>query len=74
MISSITELSTCKYALTVQTPMLCRHPLFQEERPVWHSIDCNVLPKDYKEEDKADRTQIVMVTEDKYPSNDRTEE
>ena len=74
MISSITELSTCKYALTVQTPMLCKHPLFQEERPVWHSIDCNVLPKDYKVEDKADRTQIVMVTEDEYLSNDKTEE
>ncbi|KAK1378268.1 MRH domain-containing protein [Heracleum sosnowskyi] len=26
MISSITELSTCKYALTVQGPMLCKHP------------------------------------------------
>ncbi|OMO61694.1 hypothetical protein COLO4_33365 [Corchorus olitorius] len=26
MISSITELSTCKYALTIQCPMLCKHP------------------------------------------------
>lgn len=26
MISSITELSTCKYALTFQSPMLCKHP------------------------------------------------
>ncbi|KAE8669059.1 Ubiquitin-associated (UBA)/TS-N domain-containing protein [Hibiscus syriacus] len=26
MISSITELSTCKYARTVQSPMLCKHP------------------------------------------------
>ncbi|MBA0817055.1 hypothetical protein Gohar_001649, partial [Gossypium harknessii] len=25
MISSITELSTCKYALTIQCPMLCKH-------------------------------------------------
>lgn len=49
MISSITELSTCKYALTVQSPMLCKHPLFQEERPVWHTINCNALPKDEKE-------------------------
>ncbi|KAL3566949.1 hypothetical protein D5086_032364 [Populus alba] len=49
MISSIIELSTCKYALTVQSPMLCKHPLFQEERPVWHTINCNLLPKDYKE-------------------------
>ncbi|KAK4854361.1 hypothetical protein QYF36_022739 [Acer negundo] len=69
MISSFTELSTCKYALTVQTPMLCKHSLFQEERPVWHTIDCNVLPTDYKEENKVDKTPIVMVTED-----DKTEE
>lgn len=26
MISSITELSTCKYALTIQCPTLCKHP------------------------------------------------
>ncbi|KAL9339623.1 hypothetical protein Peur_068638 [Populus x canadensis] len=26
MISSVIELSTCKYALTVQSPMLCKHP------------------------------------------------
>ncbi|KAL9223945.1 hypothetical protein vseg_000027 [Gypsophila vaccaria] len=49
MISSITELATCKYALTVHSPMLCAHPLFQEERPVWHTINCNVIPKDEKE-------------------------
>ncbi|XP_028753978.1 protein OS-9 homolog isoform X2 [Neltuma alba] len=66
MISSITELSTCKYALTIQCPTLCKHPLFQEERPVSHTINCNVLPKDYKEtkvgqEDKI--TEIVMVTD-----------
>lgn len=66
MISSITELSTCKYALTIQCPTLCKHPLFQEERPVSHTINCNVLPKDYKEtkvaqDDKI--TEIVMVTD-----------
>ncbi|XP_058753438.1 protein OS-9 homolog [Vicia villosa] len=66
MISSITEISTCKYALTVHVPMLCKHPLFQEERPVWHTIDCNALPKDFKvskvrEEDED--TEIVMVTD-----------
>ncbi|GAB2210642.1 hypothetical protein Droror1_Dr00015917 [Drosera rotundifolia] len=44
MISSITELSTCKYALTVHAPMLCEHSLFREERPVWHTIHCNLLP------------------------------
>ncbi|KDP30206.1 hypothetical protein JCGZ_16988 [Jatropha curcas] len=47
-ISSITELSTCKYAITIQSPMLCKHPLFEEDRPVWHTINCNVLPKDFK--------------------------
>lgn len=67
MISSITELSTCKYALTVQGPMLCKHPLFQEERPVWHNIDCNPLPKDYTEpkveEDSFQSEKIAMVTD-----------
>ncbi|KAF5725851.1 protein OS-9-like [Tripterygium wilfordii] len=68
MISSITELSTCKYALTVQSPMLCKHPLFQEERPVSHTVDCNVLPKDYKdrkmENDRFEDKGIIMVTDD----------
>ncbi|KAL7259687.1 hypothetical protein ACSBR1_005551 [Camellia fascicularis] len=67
MISSITELSTCKYALTVQCPMLCKHPLFQEERPVSHTIDCNVLPKYHKkpksEEDSFQDEKITMVTD-----------
>ncbi|KAG7984557.1 hypothetical protein I3843_04G166500 [Carya illinoinensis] len=67
MISSLTELSTCKYALTVQCPMLCKHPiLFQEERPVWHTINCNVLPKDFKETKVGEESKeklILMVTE-----------
>ncbi|KAB1208938.1 Protein OS-9 [Morella rubra] len=72
MINSITELSTCKYALTVQCPTLCKHPLFQEERPVWHIINCNVLPKDYKEskvEEESKENEIAMVTENEGPSN-----
>ncbi|XP_023634544.1 protein OS-9 homolog [Capsella rubella] len=44
MITSITELSTCKYALTVQCPTLCKHPLFQLEKPVSHTIHCNPIP------------------------------
>lgn len=52
--------------------------LFQEERPVWHTINCNVLPKDYKqtkvEKDEQEPQQILTVTEDKYPSNYQTEE
>ncbi|KAF5459263.1 hypothetical protein F2P56_023223 [Juglans regia] len=66
MISSLTELSTCKYALTVQCPTLCKHLLFQEERPVWHTINCNVLPKDFKEtkvEEESKEKPILMVTD-----------
>ncbi|RVX05241.1 Protein OS-9-like [Vitis vinifera] len=78
MISSITELSTCKYALTFQSPMLCKHPWFQEERPVWHIINCNALPKDYKET-KAEEApfknkQITMATDVEYPSNHGSEQ
>ncbi|TYJ02509.1 hypothetical protein E1A91_A13G234300v1 [Gossypium mustelinum] len=67
MISSITELSTCKYALTIQCPMLCKHPLFQEERPVWHTINCNILPKDYKDT-KVDDTHFTMMMDSDDPS------
>ena len=59
---------------TVTSILRCAYRLFQEERPVWHTIDCNVLPKDYKEENKVEKTPIVMVTEDEYPSNDKPEE
>ncbi|XP_010250303.1 PREDICTED: protein OS-9 homolog isoform X1 [Nelumbo nucifera] len=72
MISSITELSTCKYATTIQSPMLCKHPLFQEERPVWHTINCNKLPRDRKEknvESSSKDRQINMVTDIEFPSN-----
>ncbi|ESQ50093.1 hypothetical protein EUTSA_v10002066mg [Eutrema salsugineum] len=31
MVTSITELSTCKYALTVQCPTLCKHPHKQRQ-------------------------------------------
>ncbi|KAK9947462.1 hypothetical protein M0R45_003086 [Rubus argutus] len=74
MINSITEISTCKYAVTIQCPTLCKHPLFQAERPVWQTIHCNVLPKDYKEtkveEKESEIKQIVMVTDSESPSND----
>ncbi|KAF8110251.1 hypothetical protein N665_0086s0087 [Sinapis alba] len=46
MVTSITELSTCKYALTVQFPTLCKHPLFQLEKPVSHTIHCNLIPQE----------------------------
>ncbi|KAL0451808.1 UNVERIFIED_CONTAM: protein OS-9 [Sesamum latifolium] len=75
MISSITELSTCKYALTFQCPTLCKHPLFHEERPVSHTIHCNALPKGEPKADaeaaaEADSFQggkITMVTDVEYP-------
>ncbi|KAB5551871.1 PROTEIN OS-9 [Salix viminalis] len=77
MISSITELSTCKYALTVHSPVLCKHPLFQEERPVWHTINCNLLPKDYKQAKpdkvKADDKHIFMATDIDSSSHDSDE-
>ncbi|KAJ8768136.1 hypothetical protein K2173_021076 [Erythroxylum novogranatense] len=73
MISSITELSTCKYALTVHSPMLCKHPSFQQERPVWHTINCNILSKDYKknraEKDEAEDNKILKVDQSEDPSN-----
>ncbi|GLJ36795.1 hypothetical protein SUGI_0742160 [Cryptomeria japonica] len=50
LIHSIKEVSTCKYALVVQCPMLCKHPLFQEERPTWYTVNCNTLTKNNKRE------------------------
>ncbi|XP_008443923.1 protein OS-9 homolog isoform X1 [Cucumis melo] len=72
MINSITELSTCKYALTVRCPTLCKHMLFEEERPVWYIINCNELPDDYKETERSEEStdEIVMVTDIKYPKNE----
>ncbi|CAN1290002.1 Protein OS-9 homolog [Linum perenne] len=64
MVSSITELSTCK--------------LFQEERPVWHTINCNVMRKDYKEskveKEKSENKQIIMVTEVRNVANAEPDE
>ncbi|KAL8040720.1 hypothetical protein ABFX02_10G116400 [Erythranthe guttata] len=71
MISSITELSTCKYALTFQCPTLCKHPLFNEERPVSHTIHCNALPKEEPkvktEADDFQAEKIAMITDIEYP-------
>ncbi|XP_021899174.1 protein OS-9 homolog [Carica papaya] len=72
MISSITELSTCKYAVTIQCPMLCKHLWFQEERPVWQTINCNMLTKDsagvkVKEDKSTDM--ITMIKDSEEPSN-----
>ncbi|GAA0163691.1 hypothetical protein LIER_19493 [Lithospermum erythrorhizon] len=52
--------------------------LFQEERPVWHTINCNVLPKDHEEpktEETNDRDEkIPMVTDLEYPPAFGTED
>lgn len=40
--------------------------LFQEERPVWHTIDCNAFPKEYKVskvKQEGEDMEIVMVTD-----------
>ncbi|CAD6338895.1 unnamed protein product [Miscanthus lutarioriparius] len=42
-ISSVKEISSCKYVVTIQSPMLCKNPLFQQEKRTL-SIHCNELP------------------------------
>lgn len=40
--------------------------MFQEEIPVWHTIDCNVLPKKHVDSEARQENQnmeIVMVTD-----------
>lgn len=53
------------YVVDLELVFTCR--LFQEERPVWHNIDCNPLPKDYTEpkveEDSFQPEKITMVTD-----------
>ncbi|XP_066371768.1 protein OS-9 homolog isoform X1 [Miscanthus floridulus] len=43
LISSVKEISSCKYVVTIQSPMLCKNPLFQQEKRTL-SIHCNELP------------------------------
>lgn len=66
VISSIKEISTCKYVITVQCPMLCKHPMFHQERPMWHIIHCNEDPKDTKTatEEHSKGTQVRMIDDD----------
>ncbi|KAJ8634913.1 hypothetical protein MRB53_009180 [Persea americana] len=65
MISSIKEISTCKYAITIHCPMLCKHPTFQEERPIWHTINCNEMPAEDRgsKADSFKDKQITMITD-----------
>lgn len=39
---------------------------------MWHTINCNVLPKGYKDTkvgEESKEKQILMVTDDEAPSN-----
>ncbi|XP_052114285.1 protein OS-9 homolog [Arachis duranensis] len=60
-----TRHNMCKMGWRWHDLYRCR--LFQEERPVWHTIDCNALAKDYKDDDKVRvenrDMEIVMVTD-----------
>eukprot|EP00262_Sarcandra_glabra_P014502 TRINITY_DN4264_c0_g1_i1.p1 TRINITY_DN4264_c0_g1~~TRINITY_DN4264_c0_g1_i1.p1 ORF type:complete len:301 (-),score=42.59 TRINITY_DN4264_c0_g1_i1:138-1040(-) len=72
VITSIKEISTCKYAITIQCPILCRHPMFQEERPKWHTINCNEMPTDDKNaemEESFNEKQITMIEDIEVPSD-----
>ena len=55
---------------------ICR--LFHEESPVWHTINCNTFPKEYKEAtvegDYFQDEKIDMVTELVHPSGFNSEE
>ncbi|XP_011626391.2 protein OS-9 homolog isoform X1 [Amborella trichopoda] len=75
-ITSIKEISTCKYAVTIQCPMLCRHPMFREERPAWHTINCNEIPpraSDVREANEnggaVEPRHIIMSHDEPVPYN-----
>lgn len=64
-INSIKEVSTCKYVLIVHCPKLCSHPLFQEERPSWYTINCNMLSSVNKRAEKEYiDTQLALSVDD----------
>lgn len=65
VIGSIKEISSCKYVVTVQAPMLCKHPMFQQERPTL-TINCIEIHSENEDtfEENHGRTQITLVTEE----------
>ncbi|CAA7407522.1 unnamed protein product [Spirodela intermedia] len=65
VVTSIKEVATCKYEVTVQCPLICRHPMFHLERPALHAIHCNEIPQDKKEVDveNSDIKPITIVTD-----------
>ncbi|XP_078168425.1 ER lectin-like protein [Carex rostrata] len=65
VIGSIKEISSCKYVATVQAPMLCKHPMFQQERPALY-INCIEIRAENEDvfEETQGRTHITLVTEE----------
>ncbi|WOK92630.1 hypothetical protein Cni_G01321 [Canna indica] len=67
LISSIKEVATCKYIVTVQSPLLCKHPRFQLEKPIWQTIHCNegeTIQANNEGSSVEDGTQIAVVLDD----------
>jgi len=62
LISSIKEISSCKYVATIQSPMLCKNPLFHQEKRTL-SIHCNELP--------SETESTVTVDDDLLPKEEQ---
>ncbi|XP_062229393.1 protein OS-9 homolog [Phragmites australis] len=63
LISSIKEISSCKYVATVYSPMLCKNPLFHQEKRTL-SIHCNELPTEAEpavEDDSLPKAHISII-------------
>ncbi|KAG6510257.1 hypothetical protein ZIOFF_028266 [Zingiber officinale] len=60
VISSIKEAATCKYVVTIQCSLLCKHPMFQQERPMWHTIHCNEMGGDSKDSSVEDGPKFIV--------------
>ncbi|KAJ1260097.1 hypothetical protein BS78_10G206100 [Paspalum vaginatum] len=66
LISSIKEISSCKYVVTIQTPMLCKNPLFHQEKRTL-SIHCNELPAEAEptvEDDSLPKKAVISIVPD----------
>ncbi|XP_042382200.1 protein OS-9 homolog [Zingiber officinale] len=61
VISSIKEAATCKYVVTIQCSLLCKHPMFQQERPMWHTIHCNEMGGDSKDSSVEDGPKVTKA-------------
>ncbi|GJM97873.1 hypothetical protein PR202_ga14833 [Eleusine coracana subsp. coracana] len=66
LISSIKEISSCKYVVTVHSPMLCKNPLFQQEKRTL-SIHCNELSAEAEptvEDDSLPKEAQISIIQD----------